>query len=106
MRIRPSHVALVLTGVILGLAGFLLAFTAADYAPGMTTVTLTKKKTIRPEPVTVAVTATVTETTTVTKKANLDRLLNNLLYRQLYRGGNGLAPPWQEGQGFNVPLLP
>jgi hypothetical protein len=47
MRIRPSHVALVLIGVILGLGGFMLAFTAARYAPGTTTVTLTKKRTIR-----------------------------------------------------------
>jgi len=102
MRIRPSHVALVLIGVILGLGGFLFAFTAADYSPGMTTVTLTKKKTIRADPETVVqvresqprtVTATVTETTTVTKKANLGRLLNNFLYRQLLRNGNGLVLP-------------
>jgi hypothetical protein len=81
MRIRPSHVALVLAGVILGLGGFLLAFRAADYALGMTTVTVAKK--IRPDPETViqvrqsqprTVTETVTETRVVTRKANVDQL--------------------------------
>lgn len=80
MRIQPSHIALVLVGLMLGFGGFLLAFAVSGYESSPGTVTVTKKKKAK----TIAV--TVTETTTVTETDPV-QILQDLLRRGLI--GNG-----------------